>query len=78
MAAFHGRWSDHPTIKTKKGRCSFCRKKNRIVAPMQNSQQFCGSCMIHVLHIIHDQEEFAMRWPYGASSWDKLIKNGLN
>jgi len=75
---FWGRWSDVPSIKTKKGRCSFCRKKNRIVAPMENGQQFCGSCMIHVLKIVYDQEEYAMRHPFGASSWEKLIKNGMN
>ncbi len=75
---FYGRWSDHPTVKTKKGRCSFCRKPNRIVAPMANGQQFCGSCMVHVLRITYGHEEYEMRLPHGASSWAKLIANGKN
>lgn len=49
---FVGRWSDYPKIKTKKGKCSFCRKSNRKVAPMRDSQnQFCGTCMLLILHI---------------------------
>lgn len=75
---FYGRWGDHPTIKTKKGRCSFCRKPNRIVAPMTNGQQFCGSCMVHVLHILNGIIDDALRFPFAGSTWEKYIENGKN
>ena len=66
---FVGRWSDYPQIKTKKGRCSFCRKSNRKVALMQDSlNQFCGTCMLLILHITRQTD--GLRAVCGERPWD--------
>ena len=66
---FVGRWSDYPQIKTKKGRCSFCRKPNRKVARIQDSlNQFCGTCMLLILHITRQTDGLSPS--YNERPWD--------